>query len=111
VRFLFLALFFLSSCSSRSAMTRENFDSIPLGTPLCTVTSMAGDPYSVRSLGNGAFEYEYIERITLGQELMAENHYFFKVKDGQVVAKKMKMEKQPAYDLIYQQDPNYPEFP
>ncbi len=91
-------------------MTRESFDSIELGTPITQVRQEMGEPYSIRKIGN-AEEYEYLERIDLAQELVAENHYFLKVVDGKVVSKKVKTERQPAYDMIYQEDPNYPSYP
>lgn len=112
MRLLLIALIFLASCFSRStAMTQESFHSIDLGTSISEVVAKNGEPYEVRNLGGGVQEYEYVERIDLAQELVREYHYFFKVVQGQVVSKRMTTEKQPAYDLIYQQDPNYPTYP
>ncbi|MFI5334675.1 MAG: hypothetical protein ACHQT8_05885 [Chlamydiales bacterium] len=112
MRIFLSLLLLLASCFSREiAMTQESFHSIDLGTPTSTVITKNGKPYAVHNLGGGIEEYEYIERVELSQQLIRENHYFFKVVQGQVVSKRMTSEKQPAYGLIYQEDPNYPQFP
>lgn len=110
-----LALFFfcaltlvLSGCFSRqTAMTRESFDDIQLGTSIADVTSKVGKPYSVHRTSIEKEEYEYIEKIDLGQELLYENHYYLIVVDGKVVRKQVKQERPPAFDFIYNDDPNY----
>ena len=103
-----LCLLLLASCFARCAMTRESFDGINLG--LQQLLDCAGDPYAVHCICDG-LEYEYVERLSADTELMSENHYFFRVVNGQVVSKYVKVERRPAYDLMYQQDPNYPTFP
>lgn len=112
MRFLLIILVFLASCFARTTtMTQETFLSIDLGTPIDRVVAKNGEPYSVRNFGGGVLEYEYIERVGRPEELVREYHYYLKVVHGEVVSKRMTTEKQPAYDLIYQEDPNYPTFP
>lgn len=107
-----LGLIFLTACFSRTTlMTRETFDSISLGTPISEVVAKAGEPYSIHSKGGGLEEYEYHERLAIDNQFVAEYHYFLKVSQGKVVAKRVVTEKEPAYDLIYQEDPNYPYIP
>lgn len=90
-------------------MTQDSFGAISLGTPIQEVTSQSGAPYAIHSKGGGIEEYEYVERVgSESSTLIYENHYFLKVNQGVVVAKRMTREKLPAYDLIYQEDPNYP---
>ncbi len=110
---LLFSLLFLCSCFSRPAlMTYAEFDDIELGTSIATLQSEIGEPYAIHDKKGGAQEYEYIERIDTGNNLAAENHYFLIVQDGKVTGKYMKRERPPAYDLIYQDQPNYyPEFP
>lgn len=104
-----LSLLILTACFSRSsAMTGDNFDSIQIGTPIATVEKQVGKPYKIHSKGGNKEEYEYIERIDMGQCLVSENHYYLVVIDGQVVGKHVKREKAPTYDLIYVEDPNHP---
>jgi hypothetical protein len=104
----FSLLLFLCSCFTRPAlMTRESYDEIQLGEPISEVRNKAGRPYSIRTKGPGKEEYEYIERIDMGGELLYETHYYLLVIDGKVVKKRFKQERPPAYDLIYEDDPNY----
>lgn len=111
-KILILSFLFMCACFSHtSLMTSETFATIELGTPIAEVKETAGEPYAVHRLEGGAEEYEYIERMDLGHELVTENHYYLKVLNGQVVSKRVTREKQPAYDLIYQEDPNYPTYP
>jgi hypothetical protein len=104
-----LSLLVLAACFSRSAMmTGENFDSIQTGTSIATVESQVGKPYRIHSKGGGREEYEYIERIDMGQCLVSENHYFLIVVNGSVTGKYITREKSPSYELIYIEDPNHP---
>lgn len=105
---LVCGLCLLAAClGHRTMMTRENYDDINLGATISQVTAVAGDPYSIHSKGDGTEEYEYIERIDMGRELVSENHYYIIFRNGQVVGKREKSERPPAYDLIYQCDPNF----
>ncbi len=105
---LLISLTALTACFSRPAlMTHSDYDNIQLGTSIAQVQSEIGKPYSIHHK-DGVDEYEYIERIDSGNNLIAENHYFLIVEDGKVTGKYMTREKPPAYDLIYQEEPNYP---
>jgi hypothetical protein len=105
-------LLLLCSCFSRPAlMTYDEFDHVELGTSIATIKSEIGEPYAIHNKKGGAQEYEYIERIDAGNNLAAENHYFLIVQDGKVTGKYMRRERPPAYDLIYEDQPNYPTYP
>jgi hypothetical protein len=109
-----LLIIFLLLCSctpSTCALSRLDYDCIVLGTPIGDVMATAGEPYSVHCLSQGGQEYEYIERLSIDRELIYENHYYLKVVNGQVVSKRIYQENRPAYDLMYQADPNYPNYP
>lgn len=102
------SLLFLASCfTSGPRMTSGTYDTIQMGTPIVSIEKQYGQPYAVHSRGPSTQEYEYIERIDMGYNVVSENHYFLVVTDGQVVGKYMRREKPPAYDLIYQEDPNW----
>lgn len=102
-----IAICFLCGCFTRgSLMTKQRFDDITIGMPVTEVTAKVGDPYAIRSKGNGVEEYEYIERTEM-RDVVSENHYFIIVSNGQVVGKMINRQRPPAYDLIYQEDPNY----
>lgn len=105
--FFFICVLFCASCFSRSTlMTKNRFDTIQVGDKLVEVEKQVGKPYQVRKLDNGAEEYEYVERIFLGNETVQENHYYLVIKNGRVVGKKYKTDLPPAYDQIYDTDPN-----
>jgi hypothetical protein len=107
-----LLCLFLMSCFSRTPMmTQGNYEAVLMGEPFTTIQKQNGTPYAIHSAGYGATEYEYIERIEMGNRLVAENHYFILVENGKVVGKHMKQELPPAYNLIYQPEPNYRSFP
>jgi len=105
---LLILLCFLASCFSRtSAMTNDTYSSIQLGTSIDSLYSEIGRPYAIHDKPNGVQEYEYIERIRNNRSLVSENHYFLIVENGKVVGKRMSQEKQRAYNLIYEDDPNW----
>jgi outer membrane protein assembly factor BamE (lipoprotein component of BamABCDE complex) len=105
-------LLFCSACSSHSAlMTYAEYAELPVGTTVTEVETKIGQPYAVRKQKDGTEEYEYIERIDSGNNIVAENHYFLIVREGKVIGKRMNRQKPPAYDLIYQEEPNYPSNP
>ncbi len=108
VLFMLAALTVLSSCFSRCcAMSRDEFESIQLGDRIETIEDCAGEPYDMCSKGDDTFEYEYIEKITFtGKTDVLLNHYYITVSDGIIVGKRFKQESSPAYNLIYQEDPN-----
>lgn len=82
-----------------------------LGTRIQKVVQCYGEPYSVEDLGNGCYEYVYIERVRMNNELMYENHYYLTVVNGQVVNKRINEQTRPGYDQLWQPDPNYPSYP
>jgi hypothetical protein len=107
--FLLLGAAFLMGCFSRPAlMTGMEYDSVQIGSSIAKLQEEIGKPYAIHAKENGRMEYEYIERIDAGNHLIAENHYFLIVEEGKVVGKYMTRERPPAYDLIYQPEPNYP---
>ncbi len=103
-----LLLLFLTSCFSRTAlMTRESYDSITVGTHIADVQAQIGKPESVRSKGSDIEEYEYVERIRVNLDYTVENNYYLEVLNGIVVGKRMTTQRSPAYDLMYETEPNF----
>lgn len=108
----FIILLIAAGCFSNSRyMSYNTFEGIQLGTPIATVESEVGKPYSIHTNKDRAQEYEYIERLDREKYMQAENHYFLVVQDGAIVRKYMTTQWPPAYDLIYQDQPNYPGYP
>jgi len=101
----------LTSCFSAShMMTMETYDNIHVGTPIDLVVQDNGQPFSVSS-SRGISEYKYVEKVTSGNRLIYENHYTLFVQDGKVTRKLATQERRPAFDLIYQDDPNHNQYP
>jgi len=109
---LFFMLVSLSACFSRTTMmTRENYDTLVIGTPIFELQEQVGQPDIVRSKGGDLEEYEYIERITMNGNYTIENNYYLEVLNGIVVGKRMTSERTPAYNFMYNSDPNFaPDF-
>lgn len=96
----------LAACATGAIMTRNDFDNIELGTPVTEVVKQYGDPVKIRKYKDGTQSYEYIERLPIGEQTVVENKYFLIIKNGQVSAKRYNYELPPAYDEIYDEDPN-----
>lgn len=101
-------LFFSSCFSNSSLMTYSRYDQVETGALIEEVEVRMGKPYAIHQQKDGVLEYEYVERINAGNNLVAENHYFLIVQEGKVVGKYMTRARAPTYDLIYQEQPNYP---
>lgn len=106
-RIYLTSLLLLSACFSRSAMmTRPEYENITVGESLNAVQARVGVPYAIQSKEQGVEQYEYIERIPLGTEVVEERRYYLLVKNGKVVGKFMNQETPPPYDMLYDEDPN-----
>ncbi len=101
----------LGSCFSKTAMmSQQTYSDVQIGTPIDTIVRENGEPYSINTK-NGMEEYRYVERVTNGNRLVFENHFTLFVKGGVVVAKEVTQETIPAFDLMYQDDPNHHQYP
>jgi hypothetical protein len=96
VKFLFLLVF--AACGHAAMMTRPAYEGITVGSSVSDVKAKVGSPYSIHKQADGTEEYEYIERIPLGTEVVEENRYYLVIKNGQVVSKRMTQETPPVYD-------------
>lgn len=102
---LISSLVALSACGSKM-MTRDDYYTIAVGTSAQEVIEKYGEPYSITNRQDGSQEYRYIEKISAQNAVAQQNNYILIVKNGQVVSKKTTRENPPAYDLIYDDDPN-----
>ncbi len=87
-------------------MTRPDFNGIELGTDIKEVVEQCGAPYRIQKKNDGSQEYEYVERVMMGEQVIQENRYFLTVKDGKVISKERVEKRPPAYNEIYDEDPN-----
>lgn len=104
-------LLLLCLCASLSAFTRLDFNDIMLGTTLREVVNCYGDPYAVHEPECGGIAFEYIERISMNDELVYVNHYYLTFINDRLAAKCFREENRPAFDQMYQQNPNFPSYP
>lgn len=86
----------LASCGHR-VMTLSTYQDVPMGTSEKRLVEMVGSPYATDTLKDGKVRYEYVERIQMGSETVEERHYYFILKNGQVVNKYMKSISPPPY--------------
>lgn len=93
------------------AFNRFDYNNIKIGSSAPKVVQKYGEPYAVHDLGKGSYEYEYIERVSMNNELVYENHYYLTITNGQVVSKRFREQTRPPYDQMYRYDPNYPAYP
>ena len=108
--YLILPLFFLLSCNTESTrMTRNDYADVAVGMSVKELESQYGKPYSVYSKGDQTETYEYIERITNGQDVIEQRRYYIIIEGGKVIAKYMKLGNPPPFEQIYSQDP-YPNY-
>ena len=104
--FSLLLCLMIGGCAGRaSMMTREQFQEVRLGEPICEVEVCVGEPYAIHDKGGHTEEYEYIEKVRMGNDAVLEYHYFLLVTDGRVVSKRTATKRPPAFDLIYTDDP------
>lgn len=100
------SLFIQAACAHGSVMTRHDFDAIELGSSATDVTKQYGSPLKITRQKDGTEVYEYVERLKIGEETVQENNYKLIIKNGQVISKKYNQELPPAYDELYDEDPN-----
>lgn len=105
-KIVFLSLVMLTSCAVGSVMTRSDYENITVGTPISEVEQKYGQPITIKKYKDGTQGYQYVERIMMGEETVQQNWYTIIVKNGQVISKKYNYKTPPAYDEIYEQDPN-----
>jgi hypothetical protein len=101
-----LLLLLAAACSRHHMMSQSEYSAINLGTPIEKVQNDVGHPRNVRNLPDGQQEYEYIEHINVGGNMVMQYHYYLTVSEGRIVSKRYTQEKPPSYDLIYEDDPN-----
>jgi len=78
------------------------------------VEKSCGKPYQIHSRGGNTDLYEYVERISMGTQIVEMRHYFIVITDGKVVGKYMRYVSTPSvYESMYPDTPyqqNFSEF-
>ena len=108
--YILLPLIFLFSCNTESTrMTRNDYGDVAVGMSVKDLEERYGKPYSIYTKGDQTETYEYIERITMGREVIEQRRYYIVIEDGKVIAKYQKLGNPPAFDQMYSEDP-YPNY-
>ncbi len=110
MRYILLALLFLVGCSTNTKiMTRSEYAAVEVGMTTEELQKEFGKPYQVISKGEGTETYEYIEKITAGNEVIEQRRYYIVIEDGKVIGKYMKLSNPPPFEAIYSDSP-YPDY-
>jgi len=102
--FSFFLLIFLASCfGGGKNICMDSFKDVEVGASVDELIAVYGKPYAIKALENGEEEYEYIERMILGNRTWEYRHYFFIVKDNRVAFKRygedVPRDKRNSYDM------------
>lgn len=111
MRYLFgLGFLFLCGCATNSEiMTRDKYAEVEVGMKAADIEHRFGRPYQIVSREEGKETYEYIEKITMGTQVIEQRRYYIVIQDGKVVGKYMKLSNPPPFEAIYSDDP-YPNY-
>lgn len=95
-KFLFLLVF--SACSMGSKpVTMDAYYSVDSASTEKQVVAALGPPFHVTKLDDGSTQYEYVERIRVGNRTAEMRRYFFVLRDGIVVSKRLEQMSPPQY--------------
>lgn len=83
--------------SSKKTITLEKYYEIKMGITEKALKQELGKPYSVHQLVHNEVEYEYIERLSTGTDVLEERHYFFRIQNGKVKSTRMTSKVIPFY--------------
>lgn len=111
MKYLFvLSLLFLIGCATNSTMmTRDRYAEVEVGMKASDIEHRFGKPYQIVSREEGKETYEYIEKITMNNQVIEQRRYYIVIQDGKVVGKYMKLSNPPPFQAIYSEDP-YPNY-
>lgn len=111
MKYLFgLCLLFLLGCATNSEfLTRDSYAEIEIGMKASDIEHRFGKPYQIFSREGGKETYEYIEKITMGTQVIEQRRYYIVIQEGKVVGKYMKLSNPPPFQNMYSEDP-YPNY-
>lgn len=90
IQTVYLILLSLTACAvGGHALTSSMFQEIPVGTSTKDIEASAGKPYAIHRKDDGSIEYEYIERLKIGGRDAEIRHFYFVIRNGQVVSKRI----------------------
>lgn len=96
-KIIVLSLVLYSCSSGGSVVTMNEFYEVPIGASQEEVVKTIGKPVNTKNLPDGSVEYEYVERLSVGERTLNERHYIIVMRDGKVVSKRIKQESPNPY--------------
>lgn len=107
---LIVGLLFLVGCATHAEiMTRDTYAELEVGTKASEIERRFGRPYQIVSREGDKETYEYIEKITMGNQVIEQRRYYIVIQEGKVIGKYMKLSNPPPFEAIYSEDP-YPNY-
>lgn len=103
--FLFSLVFALTACSpkpDKAIMTIKAYSNTHIGISEDLLIKTYGYPLNIVVNGDNTKQFEYVERFQMGNSQLSVievRRYFFYIKDGKVVSKRMTIRNQPAWEL------------
>jgi hypothetical protein len=86
----FFLLFLLTACAAGGhVVTMDKFYEVPIGATEPQLVESIGKPYAIKEKKDGSKEYEYIERIKIGNRDAEERKYIIVIQNGKVASKKI----------------------
>ncbi len=107
--FYFSLLFLLGCATNSEIMTRDKYAEVEVGMKASDIEHRFGKPYQIVSREEGKETYEYIEKITMGTEVIEQRRYYIVIQGGKVIGKYMKLSNPPPFKAIFSEDP-YPNY-
>ncbi len=106
---IIICLLFTGCIQKQAMMTSRGYASINVGISIYEIKNKYGPPYAIHSKDSTSEVYEYIERITLGTQIVEQMRYYLIVSKGKVIKKYIKINTPPTFNAIYSDDlyPNY----
>ena len=89
-------------------MTRDGYSEVQVGMSAHEIESKFGKPYSIISKVGDQEIYEYIERLTMGTQVVEQRRYYIVIAGGKVIGKYMKVSNPSPFEAIYSDEP-YPD--
>lgn len=96
---LFVGCCLLAGCSKSNIMSSSEYTSVAVGSEVMSLKSLYGEPSTISKLDNGYEIYEYIQRVSLNRETVEMRRYYFLIKDGKIINKKISSEVKDPEDI------------
>lgn len=91
-KFLFCLLYIFTAWAG-SKVSPEAYYNIDEGNSETQLREALGEPYAIKCLSKDEREFEYIEKIFVDNIMMEIHHYYFVLKNGVIISKRVTQDK------------------